>query len=66
MMLRQCSGYKLAESVFQIMSRQAKQVCAAASGSLDYAGHVGAKRHGSGYLHGMQLLHAKTHLPVGT
>lgn len=48
------------------MSRQAKQVCAAASGSLDYAGHVGAKRHSSGYLHGMQLLHAKTHLPVGT
>lgn len=47
MILQQCSGLKLAESVSQRTSRQAKQVCIAASGSLEYAGHVRAQGHGS-------------------
>lgn len=46
-MLSQCSGHKLAGSISQRMSRQAKQVYTAASGSLEYAGNIRTKGHGS-------------------
>lgn len=47
MILQQCRRLKLAGSLSQRTSRQAKQACIAASGSLEHAGHVGAQGYGS-------------------